>query len=390
MKRKRTFLKKRTKIILVIFVLILVLIAVLFFCLSNRDLKYQESIQILIGEELPTLEDYIDSDDLKRVEDSEITWSTMPLEDGKIYHAGTYEGYFSFRGEEKNISVVVIDDVAPSIEGVRDITVYKDETIDLLKDITVTDNSHDEVETSVSGDYDLSAAGEYALSYVARDASGNEATENFKLIVKEKEKENPTTEVPSSGESQIVGTTSKGYTIEQINGLYYIDGVLIANKSYTLPSSYNPGGLLDSFQNAFSTMQSAAANEGISLSVISGYRSYSRQNTIYNNYVSRDGKAKADTYSARAGHSEHQTGLAADINSLSQSFKNTKEGQWLNEHCSEYGFIIRYPEGKESITGYIFEPWHIRYVGKELASALYNNGDWITLEEYFGITSQYS
>lgn len=388
MKRKRTVWKKRTKIILVIFVLILVLIAVLLFCLSNKDLKYQESIQILIGEELPTLDEYLDSDDLKRIDNLEITWSTMPLEDGKIYHAGTYEGYFSFRGEEKNIFVVVIDDVAPSIEGVQDITVYKDETVDLLKDITVTDNSHDEVETSVSSDYDLSAAGEYALSYVAKDASGNEATENFKLIVKEKE--NPATEVPSSGESQIVGTTSKGYTIEQINGLYYIDGVLIANKSYALPSSYNPGGLLDSFQDAFSVMQSAAANDGISLSVISGYRSYSRQNTIYNNYVSRDGKAKADTYSARAGHSEHQTGLAADINSLSQSFKNTKEGQWLNEHCSEYGFIIRYPEGKESITGYIFEPWHIRYVGKELASALYNNGDWITLEEYFGITSQYS
>ena len=388
MKRKRTVWKKRTKIILVIFVLILVLIAVLLFCLSNKDLKYQESIQILIGEELPTLDEYLDSDDLKRIDNLEITWSTMPLEDGKIYHAGTYEGYFSFRGEEKNIFVVVVDDVAPSIEGVQDITVYKDETVDLLKDITVTDNSHDEVETSVSGDYDLSAAGEYALSYVAKDASGNEATENFKLIVKEKE--NPTTEVPSSGESQIVGTTSKGYTIEQINGLYYIDGVLIANKSYALPSSYNPGGLLDSFQDAFSVMQSAAANDGISLSVISGYRSYSRQNTIYNNYVSRDGKAKADTYSARAGHSEHQTGLAADINSLSQSFKNTKEGQWLNEHCSEYGFIIRYPKGKESITGYIFEPWHIRYVGKELASALYNNGDWITLEEYFGITSQYS
>src|SRR5699024_6266201 len=134
MKRKRTVWKKRTKIILVIFVLILALIAVLFFCLSNRDLKYQESIQILIGEELPTLDEYLDSDDLKRVEDSEITWSTMPLEDGKIYHAGTYEGYFSFRGEEKNISVVVIDDVAPSIEGVQDITVYKDETVDLLKD----------------------------------------------------------------------------------------------------------------------------------------------------------------------------------------------------------------------------------------------------------------
>lgn len=388
MKRKRTVLKRRTKIILVVLVLILVLIAVLLFCFGNRNLNYRESLQILVGEELPTLEDYMGSADLKRVDNPEITWQDISLEENKIYHAGTYQGYFSFHGEEKNVSVVVVDDVAPSIEGVRDITVYKDETVDLLKDITVTDNSHDEVDTSVSGDYDLSIVGEYALSYVARDASGNEATADFKLIVREKE--TPTVEVPSSSGSKVVGTTSKGYTIEQINGLYYIDGVLIANKSYALPSSYNPGGLLESFQDAFSVMQSAAANDGISLSVISGYRSYSRQNTIYNNYVSRDGKEKADTYSARAGHSEHQTGLAADINSLSQSFKNTKEGKWLNEHCSEYGFIIRYPEGKESITGYIFEPWHVRYVGKELASALYNNGDWITLEEYFGITSQYS
>ena len=385
---RRKHMKQKTKIILVVFVFIFVWIAVLFFWLSNQDLKYLESVEIAIGDELPTLEDYIDSGDLKRIEDSEITWQDVSLEENKIYHAGTYEGYFSFRGKEKNISVVVIDDVAPSIEGVRDITVYKDETIDLLKDITVTDNSHDKVETSVVGDYDLSIVGEYNLSYVAKDSSGNETTENFKLIVKEKEI--PTVEVPNSSKSKVVGTTSKGYTIEQINGLYYIDGVLIANKSYALPSSYSPGGLLESFQSAFSVMQSAAANEGISLSVISGYRSYSRQNTIYNNYVSRDGKAKADTYSARAGHSEHQTGLAADINSLSQSFKNTKEGKWLNEHCYEYGFIIRYPEGKESITGYIFEPWHIRYVGKELASALYNNGNWITLEEYFGITSQYS
>ena len=137
-------------------------------------------------------------------------------------------------------------------------------------------------------------------------------------------------------------------------------------------------------------MQADAASQGISLSIISGFRSYSRQSTLYNNYVNRDGKAAADTYSARAGHSEHQTGLAADINSLYQSFIDTPEGKWLNNNCHKYGFIIRYPKGKESITGYIYEPWHIRYVGVDIATSLYNGGNWISLEEYLGITSKYS
>ena len=136
-------------------------------------------------------------------------------------------------------------------------------------------------------------------------------------------------------------------------------------------------------------MKEDAKNNNINIYVISGFRSYERQNTLYNNYVNRDGKEKADTYSARPGHSEHQSGLAADINSLSQSFENTNEGKWLNENCYKYGFIIRYPKGKEDITGYIFEPWHIRYVGYELSSKLYNNGNWITMEEYFNIDSKY-
>lgn len=142
--------------------------------------------------------------------------------------------------------------------------------------------------------------------------------------------------------------------------------------------------------DAFYSMQKSASNQGINLSIISGYRSYNTQYTLYNRYVSKDGKAEADTYSARAGHSEHQTGLAADINSLKKSWINTEEGQWLNNNCYKFGFIIRYPEGKESITGYMYEPWHIRYVGVDIATDLYNNGNWISLEEYLGITSQYN
>ena len=142
--------------------------------------------------------------------------------------------------------------------------------------------------------------------------------------------------------------------------------------------------------NAFNTMQADAATQGIGLSIISGYRSYSRQSTLYNNYVSRDGKAAADTYSARAGHSEHQTGLAADINSLYQSFINTPEGQWLNNNCYKYGFIIRYPQGKESITGYMYEPWHIRFVGVDLGGRRIIKKNWLSLEEYLGINSVYN
>ncbi len=189
-------------------------------------------------------------------------------------------------------------------------------------------------------------------------------------------------------DNDIVGKTSKGYEIKKVKGLYYIKGILIANKTYSLPSTYAPGDLLSEFTIAFTKMKNDAAKEGITLTVVSGYRSYTRQTTLYNNYVARDGKVNADTYSARPGHSEHQTGLAADLNLVDTSFENTKAGKWLAKNCYKYGFILRYPKGKESITGYIYEPWHFRFIGDE-AENLYNNGNWISLEEYLGIDSKY-
>lgn len=178
-------------------------------------------------------------------------------------------------------------------------------------------------------------------------------------------------------------TTTKKSTDSQVT---YIDGILIANKTYGLPSSYNPG--VDSTaQSALNKMISAAKSDGIKLTVISDFRSYSSQERIYNNYVSRDGKAEADRYSARPGHSEHQTGLAFDLNSLSQSFENTAEGKWIAKNCYKYGFIIRFPKGKESKTGYMYEPWHVRYLGVDTATKVYNSG--LCLEEYLNITSKY-
>ena len=196
----------------------------------------------------------------------------------------------------------------------------------------------------------------------------------------------------NNGEYQHLGDgeylTEKGYTLKVENGITTIDGILIANKTYSLPASYG-GPLTNEVMNAFNLMKADATSIGLNIWIQSGYRSYARQEGIYNNYVARDGQIAADTYSARPGHSEHQTGLCFDLNTIDDSFTYTNEGRWINENCYRYGFIIRYPKGKDNITGYMHESWHLRYVGVDLATTLYNNGEWITIEEYYGISSSY-
>mgnify|MGYP001103167347 CR=1 FL=1 len=131
--------------------------------------------------------------------------------------------------------------------------------------------------------------------------------------------------------------------------------------------------------------------ENLKIYAGSTYRSYSYQEGLYNRYVKKDGFKEAETYSARAGYSEHQLGLAVDIVNGKWDYlsENDKEYDYLVKNSYKYGFILRYPEGKEDITKYSYEPWHIRYVGKNLAKEIYNNGDYLTLEEYFGIDSNY-
>ena len=128
-------------------------------------------------------------------------------------------------------------------------------------------------------------------------------------------------------------------------------------------------------------MQADAKALGLNIPLVSGYRSYETQENLYNKYVKKDGEKKANTYSAKPGESEHQTGLAFDIGSVDRSFANTIEAKWLAENAYLYGFIIRYPKDKEEITGYNYEPWHLRYVGQELAKYLKKNN--LTLEEYY-------
>ncbi len=128
-------------------------------------------------------------------------------------------------------------------------------------------------------------------------------------------------------------------------------------------------------------MFETAKNEGLSLRVISAHRTESYQRGLYNNKLRATGKVNADNYSAKPGHSEHQTGLAVDISSTRRSFEYTSEFKWLGEHAHEYGYILRYPKGKEWITGYSYEPWHYRFVGTDAAKIIHEEG--ITYEEYY-------
>lgn len=188
--------------------------------------------------------------------------------------------------------------------------------------------------------------------------------------------------------AKLTGYTAKDFPIYELNGITYIDGVIVVNKTYSLPEKYAPGRLTDACSAAFYDMQAAAYAEGLSLYASSGYRSYSTQKDLYARYVRQDGQTAADTYSARAGHSEHQTGLAIDLNTITNSFANTAEGKWVAENAWKYGFILRYPKDDAAKTGFIYEPWHIRYVGSEVAEKLYHAG--LCFEEYYGISSAYA
>ncbi len=240
----------------------------------------------------------------------------------------------------------------------------------------------------------------------------NDVDENksIKTTLVTKDKTSTTKNTTSTTNSTTTTTTSttttkkSDITTSNTQGLKIIDGILIVNKTYPLPEDYVPtntyksaDGLnycttcidIDAYEQ-YKLMKADATSLGLNIWIQSGYRSYNLQNDLYNKYVNRDGKVAADTYSARPGHSEHQTGLAFDLNTITDDFQYTNEGKWINENCYKYGFILRYPKGKENITGYKYESWHLRYVGIDLANKLYNNGDWITLEEHFNLTSQYS
>lgn len=387
-------MKKKKIIIISIIIIILIISSILIFLnYQEMEVTIKEKIEVPLNSKLTNL------DNITNLKNGQIITDEKTIDTSKI---GEQKINISIKNKlgkvkEYHYIVNVYDDEKPSIIFSKELTIEEGQNIDLLKDVKVEDNSQEKITPSVEGNYDINEPGKYQLYYVAKDSSDNEAKEEFTLIVKEKKKESSQNDSLSNPQETKTFTTSKGFKGVIKDGITYIDGYLIVNKTYSLPSSYGTS-LTSTTKNAFNKMQAAAKLDGINIYIASGFRSYQTQNRLYNNYVARDGKAKADTYSARPGHSEHQSGLAFDICShdldgqdacINSNFDNTDQAKWLAQNAYKYGFILRYPKGKTNETGYKYESWHFRYVGTDLSTKLYNNGDWLTMENYFGITSEY-
>ena len=206
----------------------------------------------------------------------------------------------------------------------------------------------------------------------------------------------------ASKAKQAPTTNQKKYDIDTPGSQW-----VVVNKSRSIPAHYTPANLAEphvplrltngdsemtvrpEVATALEQLVQDAKQQGYELMLGSGYRSYERQQTVYNQEVQSQGAEKANLESAKPGTSEHQTGLALDIDRVDRKcefqtcFGGTLEGQWIAKKAHNYGFIVRYPASKQSSTGYGYEPWHLRFVGKELATQLYTSGQ--TLEEYFGL-----
>jgi len=224
----------------------------------------------------------------------------------------------------------------------------------------------------------------------------------------EKVKENlmEPSEVDLKGDEPPAGKDTSIRGIPELKDvLTYDDGdlLVLVNKYHGVAPDYKPDNLVNidysmatwdgiyvkkETYDAFVEMYNDAAKQGYTLCVCSGYRTYEDQRELFTQNLVSQGEEYTYMFSAYPGRSEHHTGLAIDITSasmdwaLSQEFAEYPEGQWLDEHCQDYGFILRYPKGKEDITGYGYEPWHFRYVGKDVAKEIMSKG--ITFEEYLG------
>ena len=263
--------------------------------------------------------------------------------------------------------IIVYDDEKPVIKlnGEDKITItygsyYNEEGF------SATDNYDGNITNKVivKDDINTKKNGTYKISYKVSDSSNN-VSKVYRTVVVTDEKK-----------------VSKSPNVTVKDGITYIDGILIVNKEYSLPKNYNPGVNEEALKN-LKQMQADAKAVGLNIPLISGYRSYETQEKLYKKYVLKDGEKNASTYSAKAGNSEHQTGLAFDIGSVDRSFEGTDEAKWISENAHLYGFIVRYPKGKTSVTGYIYEPWHVRYLGKKIAKKVYESK--LTLEEYLNI-----
>lgn len=368
--------KKVARFLGFVLVVVLIVLAGLFvyfnFFGTASKVHLVDPVQVEIGSEA------VASDLIASIDDGGVLSQDASIDTTKL-GVQTVTVMLSFDGSESEYTfeVTVADTTPPVIQAPALTYLITGSQTDLITQMGVIDNSGETPELQVTGEYDASVPGDYPLTVTATDSSGNEGTATTTLRVVDM----------ASAPNNLTYTTATGHTLLIKDQMATCDGVLMVNKTFSLPADFAPGLTAETYTN-YTQMRDAAEKDGIYLYTQYGYRSYYAQEGVFWTAANQDA-TKAETTQPRAGFSEHQSGLALDLNSEDVAFGDTNEGKWLAAHCWEYGFIMRYPKGADSFTGYSYMPWHVRYVGKDLAKILYNDGNWLSLEEYFGLPSQY-
>ena len=383
-------LKNRKTVIIVACIAVVIIAVALGLFISQPKVK-EDSFTFEYGKKVEIDTSAIFGDNSDKVKDIKVDYSSLKMVKDKDYpEVGEYELPFTYRTMIKHsdkLKVVVKDTTKPEFTSFSEkIEVAKgNKDFDFKSYFKASDLSNCTLDIDTK-DVKFDKEGDYTAEVTATDAYNNKESKKFTVVVKAEEKTaiaSADNEQKASGASGTSGASqsSSNASVKP----YYKHGILIVNKKHPVPPGFG-GGVNQTALAAVNRMISDMKAEGLSVdSTTSNYRSYSYQSTLYQNYVSAYGKASADTFSARPGYSEHQTGLAFDLREPGGGslLTNSKATSWVAKNAHKYGLIVRYQSGKEWITGYQAEPWHVRYVG-DIATSIYNSG--LSLEEYLGVS----
>lgn len=343
------------KVLIILFILIIAV--TFFFIFYKKDLSYEDKIKNLgySSSEVSLILDNVSSQNYDLVLELGYDKSLINILNSNDYKENNFENYIKYYMKNKKAN---IGDIISIVNSNYDLMNYP--ASGLLANL-------------VKEKYYINANVARYLDY------GNSHDVNSKKIISIV---NSKADLEFYSESYDSNLNDNNLIL--VNKFYHLKEDYIPNDLVTLSGQYNKGAnnkMRKDAALAFMEMVDAAKLDNIILYNMSAYRDYNYQVNLYNKYIQRDGKEAADKYSARPGYSEHQSGLCSDLNNISDSFDGTDEAIWLKNNAYKYGFILRFPKDKEDITGYKYEPWHYRYVGKGAAKIIYD--DDITLEEYY-------
>lgn len=343
------------RVLIILFILIIAV--TFFFIFYKKDLSYEDKMKNLgySSSEVSLILDNVSSQNYDLVLELGYDKSLINILNSNDYKENNFENYIKYYMKNKKAN---IDDIISIVNSNYDLMNYP--ASGLLANL-------------VKEKYYINANVARYLDY------GNSHDVNSKKIISIV---NSKADLEFYSESYDSNLNDNNLIL--VNKFYHLKEDYVPNDLVTLSGQYNKGAnnkMRKDAALAFMEMVDAAKLDNIILYNMSAYRDYNYQVNLYNKYIQRDGKEAADKYSARPGYSEHQSGLCSDLNNISDSFDGTDEAIWLKNNAYKYGFILRFPKDKEDITGYKYEPWHYRYVGKDAAKIIYD--DDITLEEYY-------